>query len=885
VLTIFARRLLLVFSKAASVAYLRVYFTMKRIATIVFCSCWLAQAASFAQLTPPERQAWSNLGKERWEKAEVQVDKALRKDRNNLAARYVRAWYFFSPGNPAFNIDSAHTEVGKARATFFSLPKRDRERWLRFPVDSLLLATLQNYIDSAAFERAKTENSEEGYAFFIGHFLDAIQVQQATELQNEVAFLNALKLNTYQSLYSFLQRYPQSGRAEEAQKRYEKILFEAKTKDKRLLSYESFIQEHPNTPYLYVAEQQIFELFTASGEPERFEEFIKRYPNNHRVAYARDILFHVLQEQEKDFTNVLNDSLRLIVALNKSFWLPMWKNGSYSFMDVSGVEHLPSAGDSIHLDFLCAGFTEDVLLVGAKLMNRTARIIKTGVVGFTDLGYGFLLVRSNQDTSIFHKSGREVLRVNGKVSLIGQHFFLVKKQNQLSLFTLSGRKLLANTWKEIQALGEAIALRTEKGWRLTTAASIGSYANGEAITVTDFFDEVKKLSEEYVWVRAGKQQGLLNNSLQVIIPLKEHVIQHDQNVVTITDELGIRIFSTGKISEAFSQIKIQSNWMVAKRSNGFLLIDKTNHSILNSKNTFDSLYVVSTTAIGIRHDSTLLYTNHLNLQFAGKLFVDLLTASDSTYLCVHEPEKKTVVSTSGQKVFSFVCDKLEYAGAGFFVATRKDKKVVLTSNGKVFNVSNFDALGNASQHYISILQKKKFGLLNELTKKEIKPAYERNLVPYTASIVVAYKDNAYGFIDWNNKALSKFEFEEIWYWNDSAALVKFNFAWRLYSLVNKTVKPGKISDYQSFQVSNNETIAIFRQDNYYGLMSNRSGVVLEPTFTDIINLGTKETPLYFTEKYIEEAQIYIVIYYDRSGKQLRRQVFEEEEYRNIKCKD
>jgi hypothetical protein len=55
------------------------------------------------------------------------------------------------------------------------------------------------------------------------------------------------------------------------------------------------------------------------------------------------------------------------------------------------------------------------------------------------------------------------------------------------------------------------------------------------------------------------------------------------------------------------------------------------------------------------------------------------------------------------------------------------------------------------------------------------------------------------------------------------------------------------------------------------------------TFTDIINLGSKDDPLYFTEKHVEEASIFVVIYYDRNGKLIRRQAYEPEEYEKIYC--
>jgi hypothetical protein len=82
-----------------------------------------------------------------------------------------------------------------------------------------------------------------------------------------------------------------------------------------------------------------------------------------------------------------------------------------------------------------------------------------------------------------------------------------------------------------------------------------------------------------------------------------------------------------------------------------------------------------------------------------------------------------------------------------------------------------------------------------------------------------------------------------------------------------------------------ERIIIVHQENAYGVISSRYGRVVPSTFSDIINIGSDEEPLYFAEKNIEEAGIYVVIYYDKQGKLLRRQVFEKEEYDEIYCED
>jgi hypothetical protein len=57
------------------------------------------------------------------------------------------------------------------------------------------------------------------------------------------------------------------------------------------------------------------------------------------------------------------------------------------------------------------------------------------------------------------------------------------------------------------------------------------------------------------------------------------------------------------------------------------------------------------------------------------------------------------------------------------------------------------------------------------------------------------------------------------------------------------------------------------------------------SFSDIINVGSKENPFYFTEKHVEEASIFVVIYYDSNGKMVRKEVYEQDEYEKIYCSD
>jgi hypothetical protein len=178
----------------------------------------------------------------------------------------------------------------------------------------------------------------------------------------------------------------------------------------------------------------------------------------------------------------------------------------------------------------------------------------------------------------------------------------------------------------------------------------------------------------------------------------------------------------------------------------------------------------------------------------------------------------------------------------------------------------------------------KFGLYNIALQKLIKPQYDKNLIPYAEDFIAAYESGHYGFIDWEGESATAFEFEEIRYWNDTTALVKKDQRWMLFAMKTWKSIEGDIRDVKMISDTPDEKLAIVKQGEAYGVLSNRKGVVIPLTFTDLVNIGSSEEPLYFTEKHVSEASIFVVIYYDRNGRLLRREIYEEaDDYEKIYC--
>jgi hypothetical protein len=233
--------------------------------------------------------------------------------------------------------------------------------------------------------------------------------------------------------------------------------------------------------------------------------------------------------------------------------------------------------------------------------------------------------------------------------------------------------------------------------------------------------------------------------------------------------------------------------------------------------------------------------------------------------------------------FQVPYEKIHPIGMGYFRVTRAGKVGLVASDGKLVVPVVMDAIGAINHQTVSLLKGGRFGLFHCVTRKMVQPSYPTNLLPYGKQYIVAQKNGLSGIFGLYNKPVSRFEFEEIKYWNDTAALVRRESKWSLISLRQNTVIVDQIRDFKFIRDTPNDQLAIVHAGEAYGILHSRKGTVIPLTFTDIVNLGSAEWPLYFTEKHIEEASMYVVIYYDREGKFLRKEAYSSEDYERIYC--
>jgi len=848
--------------------------------TVVFLSVQVHGQAS------SERLALNNLEKGKWEKAFGQLNKALSKDSLNVAASFLMGVYFFAPDNPEFQLDSAYHYVQKAVRDFESSSAKQRERLKRFPLDSIAIVELRVEIDSAAFVRAKQFDTETSYIEYLNNFPTATDQTVAISLRNRAAYRKAQGENTHQAFNDFITKYPDSEQFGEATTRYHQLLFKDITKDGRLASYERYLREYPGTVYAAQAERNILEISTAEGTVESYLAFIKEYPLSKSALRANSILFHLVSDDQKEEIFPLeqnSDSLNAVIELTRGYLVPFRHEGRFGFMNQQGIEVIKPEAEDIDKRYRCGNLTDDVITLPHKVVGiNGATIYGQSVKSVEDLGQGFLTIDTDTCAFVLHKTGFTVGdKCIQSAKVVSGKFLALQKNSVWSLWTLTGRMLLPFGWEDIQAIKDVIILKAKDKYTITTQKYLAGLADQKDLGLAEFADEVKGWKGDFIWVKKGVSEGILTQNLDTVVTVREHVLS--PAYFGSVAKRG-NVFQTwndaGETSRHFIQIVSMEPWTAVRTDTAWYLFDAKTNSFRS--NHYDSVFFVGPTAVGIRRDSIRIFFSAKNsIKLAQPARVDFIPGQES-FLLIEQGAKKSLYSLEGKKLVTLNYDNVLYAGDGFFVVSKKDKKGLINFAGKALLPIEYDAIGTVGKGMVSLLKGTKFGLFDCKTRKLIKPQYTKNLTFYNNKHIIAYKDEMVGLIGWDNKPLSKLQFNEIRFWNDTTAFVRKDGQWMLYAIKAQKVLVDKINNF-NFITDGDEKLAIVQQERKFGVLHNRKGTIIPINFSDILNVGSRDVPLYFTEKHVEEASIFVVIYYDSKGNMLRKEVYEQDDYEKIYC--
>jgi hypothetical protein len=839
----------------------------------------LAAVCAQAQLNP-DKTALSKLEKGKYAQAEKLLRKSLSKDSLNPAGRYVYSRLWFTPGYAYSSPDSAYRYAMGAIRDYRLLETRGRERLARFPIDSAILYSLKRQIDSATFLRARRLDSEKAYIEFLMIHTDAQEVPLAVEFRDEAAFRDAEQVNTYQAYKEYVEKYPEAKRAREAYARYDFLIYESRTADGKLTSYEAFLREFPGTPYRNEAEWKILELSTLGGRPADFERFMKTYPKSNYTPVARNIWFHIAIDDAGDTLpgTYMNDSLKGVVADRKGALALFVEKGRYGYFNESGKVAVPAQFREVNDTDRCELFTADLVVTPSGLFTRQGEAVWKGKVDdFEDLGSGFVYVESGEGLLI-HKSGRVTAREIDDARVIGHRALAIRRSGRWSVLSLLGVPVTDYPYDNVEEREGIIVLTIKNQKHLILPADIAQLAT-QPVPNKITADEIQWWPEG-IWRKSGNKEGVVTYKLTTEVPLENQVISRAGTALIARSPVGYKVLRApvSVTSKLWSEFIHRPPWVALKSEGQWTLWNQRSGVVTQP---VDSLLWEGPFPVGVSADTTFVFGSASRpLAFLQNV---TFTAKDvAPYLLISTRGKRFVYDTLGNARFEVKADKLTYLAEDIFIFESKGRKGLMSGSGKVVLGADYDAIVYAGEGNYSLLKDRMFGLADLRRGLLIKPAYERNITAYSRNVKVAYR-GGYGFLAADHKPLSDFTWEEVRYWSDSVALVKKNYQWILWDIHAQRPRMSGIRTVHVLRDTEEEKLAVIQQESNVGVISNRRGVIIPVSFTRVHNLGTPDDPFYMTVREVEEASIHVVIYYDRDGRQIRRDVLENADYELLEC--
>ncbi len=847
---------------------------------LLFLVILLSGSGSYAQIAPEKLSAIKDPS--RWTKAGQSIRKAMAKDSLSPEPPYLLALFFFSPAHNTFHLDSAdYYQRRSARLRMY------RPATKKSIPDSGALIHLRVSIDSAAFARAKRLDTEAGYQSFITHYRRARQVPDAIDLRDEKGFSAATKSNTAKAFHAFLVKYPKSHRSKEARAKMDRLEFEEGTKDRKLASYQKFHKENPDNPHRPAAEKRIYEMMTAAGSPKALLKFVGDYPESRWSPRVRAILFSLQREGESVPGNQWkSDSLRKEKDFSSGYWVPVIKSGRYGFINETGKEVVSPRFESIPEGYRCGEIADRYLVTSRGLLARNGKMIWTGKIkDYDDLGLGFIYLATDSGGFVIHESGFRINTVPADDAMvIANRLIGINQNDHWSLLTLTGVPLIENEFDDVAVLDSVVQLTKNKKKILSTPSRISRVALGAEFKEDLVLDETRKWGDQHYWVRNGVLEGVLDANLKFIIPLDRQVLLKT-TFGFLTTKGGSQYIQGIKTLEGkgYKQVAELGSWLRMKDDGGRHWLFERKKSTLTEG---DSVWFRGRVAFLQLADSIrACLPDGRKVAFSLDAPVKLSVTPDSAaFMVLDDRKKKSVYDVkTGARLCSIEMDQVEPLSASLLLITKLGKKGLAKSDGKIVLAPEYDAIVSNGEQTFSLLRDKKFGWFDSKTGSLMKPLYDRNVKPYNAKLWLAYRDNGYGFVMPDGKPLGSSSWEEVSLWSDSVAWVKKDGTWKLMDIATQNIKLDNVRSFKFISENMPEKLAIVQQDKAFGVVSSRRGVVVPIQYTDVINLGTRELPLYYSERFITEAGITVIVYFDHRGKTVRSQALEADELEKITC--
>lgn len=834
------------------------------------------------------KRAWKNYSDGDYEKALELSVKSLQKDTLDALAWFVTSHLEFTPEFKPVEIDLADEYLRKTRNLFDSAALDQQDDYRSEGLNEDAMDLFRQQIDSAAFIRASAVMTEQAFIDFLENFAGARESARAIVLRDSLAFRSAVSENTYQAYSEFMEKYPDAREIGEARARYEKLYFDIATQDKHLESYLQFLEDNPSTPYRYEAEFNIFRIMTAENTFESYQRFINEFPESLHVSRARNYLYHLYRSADSLTyfpRNLMTDSLRRLQQKD-GLWLPFIEDNQFGFMDDMGNTVAEPVFDEVFADYLCDGIVSDILIIpGRGVVNRNLDEVAPSAYAVSELSMGLLLLENGRDHAIWHKAGYLLMENSFDEAIITGNLIGISQNGRWGLASLTGQILLPPQFEEIIFEQGLYFLGTVEGWQVLTPEEIHYLANNMITGISSpVYDSYDFVGDERLWLRQGEVESVVDLNMEpVVSPARQRVFTLPSVYVARSDE-EVRILSHDLMQRYTTGDQLlahNDHWLILKKESGvglYSLDDFRLATLSDSARLLGDNYAIT----WFEGNRRLHALNEDPILLTGNTSAKLLQANEREWILLNEGRNKKVVNRYGRFIYEGPVENVSPLTDSLLVLERYGRKELLNLRGEKPLQVRFDGIGSPEDGLIPLLSGQRFGAYDQESDLFVRPISTKKIQRYNDQYYIAEMDK-FGLINRESRMVVDFKFDEIRHWNDTTCLVRQGSDWLFYNIGEGLIAGDPMKSIQMIVDSREEHEMIVFRNGSFGVINSQHGEVIPPTLDDILQIGSGSDLVYFSDKYVDEANLHVVVYFDRMGNILRKEALEEDQFDKIYC--
>ncbi len=825
------------------------------------------------------------IEKGEYEKAYELIKKGYEKEPLNPGISYYHAYLFFEETYAEYNLDTARVAINRSMNLFETASEDLIEDLEKENLTQQKAIKLSEKIRDQSFLITLSDLTLDNIQAFRGYYPNSIYDEILRFKSDSIDFRHAEDTDTKDAFINFIANHPTSIFTPKADSILDGMRVEELELNGNLNDYYSFLKRYPLTRFRDRVENYIFRISTASHSPSSYQAFITFSQIDRLKQKAKDLLYFL----DPRNPGIQSDSINDIKKHAQSKLFPVIQNNLIGFHNATGELKVNYSFVEIPEEYKCSLLTDAWIFSKTDddtgmICGKNGDVILRNIDSYRNLSDDLGLISRSNEWWLYHKSGFSILDYPiQQAELLDAKWIKIRRNGKWGLVSYLGLDIAETRYDEISKEGVFWVFEKDGLIAVYTEPLIIDEIENRGLSLEFKFDDIELINQHSFIGFRDNRECLLDSTLSFLVPWGEYEINPEASGWYLKSDKGYRLYNSSEeevMKQHYPYLESNDGWLAIKTGKDWMLLPRKGN-LLPSRD-YDSIKLVNDhSAIIIKDDTkTLIFTSGNSISLEDHQVQTFL--NQPNFIRVSSDKKITLYDRKGESTISGEFDEFSFLNDTLVRVQVRKKFGLMNTNGDWILNPVFEGLDEKDGLILTLIDGK-IGCYDPEINVLIEAKYESR-IERLGTDYLAKKQGKHGIIDFTQKEVLSFIYDEIHQWNDTSFLIKKESEFSLIDKNEDTV-------YEPFQSikplcqSSNHNIYRFVQNGKYGLLSSRFGELLKAEFTDIFNISTSGIPFFFADQHLSKAGFHVVSYIDEKGNLILSKAYTKAEFEQILCDD